>query len=66
LILERFGASPNMRKPWPLLLGLFIYVLLCGIPYLGWAISLIATFLGLGAIWLTFQDRKAKSEAVEA
>ena len=57
LILERFGAQPDMRKPWPLLLGLTIYVLLAGIPYLGWAISLIVTFFGLGAIWLVFMQR---------
>ncbi len=57
LLFERFGSKPNMRKPWPLLVGLVIYVLLCGIPYLGWAISLIVTFLGLGGIWLVFTER---------
>ncbi|MDX1416530.1 MAG: hypothetical protein R3293_20180 [Candidatus Promineifilaceae bacterium] len=67
LILERFGAQPDMRKPWPLLLGLTLYVLVCGIPYLGWAISLIVTFLGLGGIWLAYMAGKGQSSAsVEA
>ena len=66
LIFERFGSRPDMRKPWPLLVGLTIYVLLCGIPYLGWAISLIVTFLGLGAIWLSFVERNDRDQKVEA
>jgi uncharacterized membrane protein YdjX (TVP38/TMEM64 family) len=45
LIFERFASRPDMRKPWPLLVGLVIYVLPCGIPYLGWVISLVVTFL---------------------
>jgi hypothetical protein len=65
LILERFGMQPDMRKPWPLLLGLTLFVLLCGIPYLGWAISLVVTFLGLGAIWLDFMDRNDQANKLE-
>ena len=65
LIFERFGSQPDMRKPWPLLVGLIIYVLLCGIPNLGWAISLIVTFLGLGAIWLSFVGRNDRSQKIE-
>ena len=63
LILERFGAQPDMRKPWPLLLGLALYVLVCGIPYLGWAISLLVTFLGLGGIWLAYMTGKGQNSA---
>jgi len=65
LIFERFGSQPDMRKPWPLLVGLIIYVLLCGIPYLGWAISLIVTFLGLGAIWLSFMERNDRNQETQ-
>jgi hypothetical protein len=64
LLFERFGSKPDMRKPWPLLVGLIIYVLLCGIPYLGWAISLIVTFLGLGGMWLAFTGRNEPQEVV--
>ncbi len=63
LLFERFGSRPDMRKPWPLLVGLIVYVLLCGLPYIGWAISLIVTFLGLGAIWLAFTGRSDHKSA---
>lgn len=65
LILERFGAQPNMRKPWPLLLGLTLYVLVCGIPFLGWAISLIVTFLGLGGMWLGYSAYRERANKIE-
>lgn len=57
LLFERFVSKPNMRKPWPLLVGLIIYVLLSGIPYLGLAVALVATFLGLGSLWIAFTRR---------
>ncbi len=65
LILERFGVQPNMRKPWPLLLGLTLYVLVCGIPFLGWAVSLLVTFLGLGGIWLGFSTLRGRANKIE-
>ena len=64
LLFERFSSSPNMRKPWPLLVGLTIYVILSGVPYLGWAISLLVTFLGLGAIWLAYTDRNNRQKVM--
>jgi len=42
----------------PLLIGLLIYVLLASAPYIGWAIALIATFLGLGAVGVAFLDKR--------
>jgi cytoskeletal protein CcmA (bactofilin family) len=42
----------------PLLLGLVIYVLLASVPYIGWAIALIATILGLGAVGVAFRDKR--------
>jgi hypothetical protein len=64
LLFERFSSRPDMRKPWPLLVGLLIYVLLCGIPYLGWAVSLVVTFLGLGGIWLAYAERSNRQKAM--
>ncbi|MBC7236666.1 MAG: hypothetical protein H5T69_12575, partial [Chloroflexi bacterium] len=40
----------------PLLLGVAIYVLLRGVPLLGWLVGLIVTFFGLGAIALRYAD----------
>lgn len=36
---------------WPLIIGVIIIWLLAAIPYLGWIISLIAAWFGLGGIW---------------
>jgi hypothetical protein len=50
-------ASPQTtEKPiWPLLLGVLLYVIVRGIPILGWLVGLVVTLLGLGAMWLRFQ-----------
>jgi len=51
-IIGRF-TSKEANPIAVLLLGAFLYVLLAAIPYVGWAISLIVTFFGLGAVVLT-------------
>jgi hypothetical protein len=62
ILLER--PSPNALKNnfWPLLLGLTIYLLVRAIPWLGWAVGVVVTLVGLGAIWLGLSRSK---EAVE-
>ncbi len=45
----------------PLLIGLVIYVLLASVPYIGWAIALIATILGLGAVGVAFRDKQVSA-----
>jgi hypothetical protein len=42
----------------PLLLGALVYVLLAAIPYFGQALALVATLLGLGAVWLVWRDMR--------
>lgn len=56
-------VSPEMAamRGWPLLLGVLLFVLLHGIPYLGFVVGLIVTLLGLGAMWLLFRDRFTKA-----
>jgi len=36
---------------WPLVIGVIIIWLLAAIPYVGWIISLISAWFGLGGIW---------------
>lgn len=45
--------TPQAQNPrlWALLAGVLIYVILRAIPILGWVIGLLATLLGLGALW---------------
>jgi len=35
-----------------------LYVLIRSIPWLGWVFGVVATLMGLGAIWLAFQSRR--------
>jgi cytoskeletal protein CcmA (bactofilin family) len=51
LFFQRFLPKYAQRKIWPFLTGVVVYALLASIPYLGWLVAIIATFLGLGAIW---------------
>ncbi len=39
----------------PLFFGVVLYALLASIPYLGFVISALATFFGLGALWMTLR-----------
>lgn len=52
LILQRWLPRYAQIRFLPLLLGMLIYILLVSIPYLGITIGLLATMLGLGAMWL--------------
>lgn len=50
------AAETNWRKFWALLVGVVIYILLSVIPFVGWLITLAATFFGLGAIILVLRN----------
>ncbi len=58
-LLRRFMPKVQ-RRIWSLLLGLVVTILLFAIPYIGWAISVAATFVGMGAVALMYlQSRQA-------
>jgi uncharacterized membrane protein len=69
-ILNRFAPNVLRYKVLSLLLGLLIYVLLVGIPYLGWVIALLVTAVGLGAAWIYYREGRnlvnEQAEIVEA
>ncbi len=58
LIIERFTQDPMKHKVLVFALGLLIYILLAAIPYFGWAVGVIATILGLGAVLLVFRETR--------
>ncbi len=68
LILKRVSPQTLEYRILPLLLGLVLYVLLRSIPILGWAIEVIVTLFGLGAIWVALRDARppAPEAVVEA
>lgn len=61
-IFERVAPQSGPQRLWPVVLGVIVYVLLRAIPFLGWVIGVVATLLGMGAMWLVYQ---AKREGVE-
>ncbi|MEA3349683.1 MAG: polymer-forming cytoskeletal protein [Chloroflexota bacterium] len=66
-ILGKLAPNAAESKVWPLVLGVVIYVLLRGIPFVGWIFGLAATLVGLGAIWMVFRDwREAAPVEAEA
>jgi len=54
--------APQAKNPrlWALLSGVLIYVILRAIPVFGWLIGLLATLIGLGAIWFAFQSARQR------
>ncbi|OGN94207.1 MAG: hypothetical protein A2Z71_04540 [Chloroflexi bacterium RBG_13_50_21] len=58
LFFKRFLPKYAHRRIWPFLAGVIVYALLASIPYLGWLVAVIVTFLGLGAIWKLSSMRK--------
>jgi cytoskeletal protein CcmA (bactofilin family) len=66
-LLGQIAPDGKHQHVWGMLLGVLVYVLLRSIPFLGWLIGLVVTVIGLGAMWLLFQDwRNGRKPAVEA
>lgn len=64
-ILQRFRGDAAVDPTgwqfgWPLFVGVLLYVLVVGIPYLGFVVSVIVTLLGLGAMWLSLRAHTPK------
>lgn len=64
-ILNKLSSKPVESKIWPMLLGVIIYVMLRSIPFVGWIIGAIVTVIGLGAMWLVYQNWRASSKTME-
>jgi hypothetical protein len=50
LILRKLAPNSVVHRFWPFVLGLFLYVLLVSIPYLGFVLAFLAVLLGFGAL----------------
>jgi len=57
LILDRLAPQYSQKPIWPLALGVIVYVLLRSIPLAGLLVGIVATVLGLGAMWMGFWQR---------
>lgn len=65
LLLRRF-APRYTGAFWPMMLGVGLYTMARFIPLLGWVIGVIATLIGLGAMWMLYKYRRCKDAPVEA
>lgn len=50
-------ASNQTNTVWPLVIGVIVYAVLRAIPFFGTLVGLIATLLGVGAMWLVYKAR---------
>lgn len=48
----------DQQIAWPLVIGIFIYVLFRSIPVIGLGIGILVTIFGLGALWLMLQESR--------
>lgn len=55
LLVDRIAPQTTNRKVWVLLVGVFVYALIRSIPLIGWLIGLIATVIGMGAMYLAYR-----------
>jgi cytoskeletal protein CcmA (bactofilin family) len=62
LILNKVNLKTAYARALALLFGLIIYVILAGLPYIGWVISLLATGFGFGAAWLNYRVQREKHQ----
>jgi hypothetical protein len=62
LILGRLAPHSMHYRIFPLLLGTFLYILAIAIPILGWVLGILATLLGLGAVWMTIREQRIATE----
>ncbi len=55
--MRRFAPQAAEKILLVLLVGILIYVFVRSIPILGWVVGLLATLVGVGAIYLVLRDR---------
>lgn len=60
LLMRQIAPQAQNPRLWALLAGVLIYVVLRAIPILGWVVGLLATLLGLGALWFAFQSYRKR------
>ncbi len=66
MIFEKILPAATHRRIWPMMLGPLLFVLIRAIPYFGWVVGLIVTWMGIGAVWMAYKAGKNKEEAVTA
>lgn len=63
-ILGRFNPALAESKVWPMVLGVLLVGLLVKLPLVGWFISIVIMFFGLGALWIWGRERWSANKTV--
>ena len=63
-ILGRFSPALAESKIWPLVLGVVLVGLLVKLPLVGWFVSIVIMFFGLGALWIWGRERWSAGKEV--
>ncbi len=64
LMKQLFPTLSRGRSIWAMVIGTFLFTLIGIIPVLGWVVSLVATLVGLGAIWYGLVVKPATPPAI--
>jgi hypothetical protein len=57
-VVQKTAPQSKNQKAWALVTGVVIYVILRSIPIFGWLVGVIATVIGVGAMWMLYQNQK--------
>ena len=58
LLIEWLIPKFENKPIWSMLLGIFLYTFLRAIPFgFGFVINVVVTLVGIGVMWLTYQDK---------
>jgi hypothetical protein len=63
LVAGKLGPRLAESRGWALVIGVVLYVIAAGLPFIGWLVALLATLLGLGAMWLAYRERRVAAPA---
>lgn len=65
LLVDKIAPQTPNRKVWVLLAGVFLYALIRSIPFIGWLVALVATLIGMGAMYLAYRASRAPRLAAD-
>jgi hypothetical protein len=62
-LLEKISPNANGRKFLAMLFGILLFVFITSAPYIGWLCTIIASVIGLGAMWISYRNARHKKKA---
>ena len=63
-LVDRFVPRAGRYRWLLLLLGLLVFILLRGIPTLGWVLTILVTAWGIGGAWLAWRARRVSGNQI--